>query len=302
MTALLAGPRQGSLSAPDSVLPAAHGALPAAHGALPAAHGAWGGWEPGTTASVLVAASHGTSSPAGQAAIAGLVAAVAAARPELAVVPAFVDVQSPAVDAVLAEVEPEARIVPLLLSAGYHTRHDLAGAAAQRPGTTVGRPLGPDPRLAAVLERRLREAGLHGPGIRSGDRVVLACAGSTDPAGVRDCQAMARMLSERLGTGVEAAYVSAASPTLAEAVAGETAEARPVLRTVGEALRHSLSRAWRGRRPSRTVVATYLLAPGFFASRVAGCGADVVTAPLLVPGEEVPAELVELVLERFDRL
>jgi sirohydrochlorin ferrochelatase len=282
MTALLESPRQSS--------------LPAAHGALPAAHGAWGGWEPGTTASVLVAASHGTASPAGQAAIAGLVAAVAAARPEIAVVPAFVDVQSPAVDTVLAEVEAEARIVPLLLSAGYHTRHDLAGAAAQRPGTTVGRPLGPDPRLAAVLERRLRESGL-----RRGDRVVLACAGSTDLAGVRDCQAMARMLSERLGTGVEAAYVSAASPTLAEAVARE-ASAPSAPRTLGQALRQSLGSGWLSRRPSRTVVATYLLAPGFFASRVAGCGADVVTAPLLVPGAEVPAELVELVLERFDRL
>ncbi|GAA3691786.1 hypothetical protein GCM10023081_31610 [Arthrobacter ginkgonis] len=290
MTALLDGPRPVSL-------PVRGATLPTPHDALPAAHGAWGGWEPGTTASVLVAASHGTASPAGQDAIAGLVAAVAAARPDLAVVPAFVDVQSPAVDAVLAEADAEARIVPLLLSAGYHTRHDLAGAAAQRPGTTVSRPLGPDPRLAAVLERRLREAGL-----RRGDRVVLACAGSTDPAGVRDCQAMARMLSERLGTGVEAAYVSAASPTLAEAVARDTAEARPEPRSLGESLRRSLGRAWRSRRPSRTVVATYLLAPGFFASRVAGCGADVVTAPLLVPGAEVPAELVELVLERFDRL
>ena len=290
MTALLDGPR-------PATLPTRAATLPAPHDALPAAHGAWGGWEPGTTASVLVAASHGTASPAGQAAIAGLVAAVAAARPQLAVVPAFVDVQTPGVGTVLGGVEAEARIVPLLLSAGYHTRHDLAGAAAQRPGTTVGRPLGPDPRLAAVLERRLHEAGL-----RRGDRVVLACAGSTDAAGVRDCQSMARMLSERLGTGVEAAYVSAASPTLSEAVGRDAAAARPAPRTLLESLRHSLSRAWRSRHPSRTVVATYLLAPGFFASRVAGCGADVVTAPLLVPGAEVPAELVDLVLERFDRL
>ena len=52
-------------------------------------------------------------------------------------------------------------------------------------------------------------------------------------------------------------------------------------------------------RNARVVVATYLLAPGYFASLAAGCGADIVTEPLLVLDQEPPAELVSLVLERF---
>lgn len=246
----------------------------------PASNTAWGGWEPPVEATTLVAASHGTNSPAGQAAIAGLVAAVALARPGTRVEPAFVDVQQPDVGAVLRAAGGRPRIVPLLLSAGFHTRHDLAGEAAAAPGTTLARALGPDPRLAAVLELRLREAGL-----RRGDRVILACAGSTDPQGVRDCRTTADLLASRLERPVEAAFVSAASPSLEEALGAAAARS---------------ARRWS--RAGRVVVATYLLAPGHFAARVAGCGADVVSRPLLVPGEAVPSELVELVLERFDTL
>ena len=46
-------------------------------------------------APVLIAVAHGTSSPAGRAAIGGLVAAVAAHRPDLTVRAAYVDVQPP---------------------------------------------------------------------------------------------------------------------------------------------------------------------------------------------------------------
>jgi len=49
----------------------------------------------------------------------------------------------------------------------------------------------------------------------------------------------------------------------------------------------------------RVVVATYLLAPGFFADLAARSGADVVTPPLLVPGEPPPDELVDIVVERY---
>lgn len=246
----------------------------------PASNSAWGGWEPPAVATTLVAASHGTNSPAGQRAIAELVSAVAAARPEVPVAPAFVDVQEPDVGTVLRAAGGEPRIVPLLLSTGFHTRHDLAGSAAGAPGTTVSRALGPDPRLAAVLERRLAEAGL-----RRGDQVILACAGSTDAQGVADCHAMARLLSDRLGTTVETSFVSAATPSVGEAVRRAGARSR---------------RRWFAR--GRVVVSTYLMAPGHFAALVAGSGADVVSQPLLVPGTDVPNELVDLVLERFDRL
>jgi len=239
----------------------------------------WGGMVGTATATALVAASHGTSSPAGQSAVAALVRAVARRRPDLHVAEAFVDVQQPDVATTLAGLQERVRVVPLLLSAGYHVHVDLAEAAAGRPGTTVSGALGPDDRLIRVLARRLQQAGL-----RSGDRVVLACAGSTDERAVADCARMAADLAQFIGRPVSTGYISAARPALKDAVAAE--------------------RAWldgRGCRNGRVVVATYLLAPGYFASLAAGCGADVVARPLLVPEEEPPAELVDLVLERFGR-
>ena len=108
-------------------------------------------------APVLVAVAHGTSSAAGRSAIGGLVAAVAARRPDLTVRAAFVDVQPPGPATVLSSLDDAApaRLVPLLLSAGYHVYVDLAEAAAAVPGTTVAPALGPDDRLAGLLLRRL---------------------------------------------------------------------------------------------------------------------------------------------------
>lgn len=241
----------------------------------------WGGMVPAQTATALVAASHGTSSPAGQAAIGGLVGAVARRRPDLAVREAFVDVQQPDVPTVLAGLREETRVVPLLLSAGYHVHVDLAEAAASSDRVSVTRALGPDQRLVKVLAKRLQQAGL-----RRGDRVVLACAGSTDARAVSDCETTARMLSGFLGMDVAAGYISAAQPELKTAVAAERAR---------------IARRRLAGRHARVVVASYLLAPGYFASLAAGSGADLVSRPLLVPDEEPPKELVDLVLDRFSR-
>jgi len=241
----------------------------------------WAGLLPAQTATALVAASHGTSSPAGQAVIRGLVEAVAQRRPDLAVREAFVDVQQPDVPTVLAGLAEETRVVPLLLSAGYHVHVDLAEAAAASEQVSVTRALGPDQRLVKVLARRLQQAGL-----RRGDRVVLASAGSTDPRAVADCEATARMLARYLGMDVATGYISAAQPGLGSAVAAERA---------------CIARRRLAGRHARVIVASYLLAPGYFASLAAGCGADIVALPLLVPGDEPPAELVGLVLDRFTR-
>jgi hypothetical protein len=47
------------------------------------------------------------------------------------------------------------------------------------------------------------------------------------------------------------------------------------------------------------VVASYLLAPGYFADLAAGAGGDITTDPLLVAGGPVAEELVDIVLERY---
>ncbi len=220
---------------------------------------------------VLVACSHGTASPQGQQAVAGLVAAVATRRPDLEVRAAFVDVQEPSPESVLADLGGQpARLVPLLLSAGYHVFVDLSRAAETSRTASLAPALGPDDRLAELLRRRLEEAGLE-----PDDRVVLAAAGSSEPSAVSDCAAVAATLGHLIGRPVTAAYLSAAQPTVAEAVA----ELRAT--------------------PGRVVVAAYLLAPGFFVDLSTRAGADVVTAPLLIPHEPPAQALVDIVLERY---
>jgi NAD(P)H-dependent nitrite reductase small subunit len=224
----------------------------------------------------LVAASHGTSDPAGRRSVAALVQAVRDARPDLDVTDAFVDVQEPDVPTTVAAVRPELEItlVPLLLSAGYHVKVDLAETAIAASPRAVGvtGALGPDARLAHVLARRLHEAGL-----RDDDRVVLAAAGSTDHAAVADCHVMGHLLASVLRRPVAVSFISAAEPRVADAVAS--------MRESG---------------PGRVFVASYLLAPGYFASLAAEAGADVTSRPLLVDGEQPPPELVDIVCRLFD--
>src|SRR6478672_7223155 len=217
-------------------------------------------------APVLVAVAHGTSSAAGRSAIGSLVAAVAARRPDLTVRAAYVDVQPPGPAAVLASLDGRrpGRLVPLLLSAGYHVYVDLTEAARHVPGTTVAPALGPDDRLADLLRRRLVDAGL-----RDDDVVLLAAAGSSQPSAVEDCRQVAAALGRLVNRTVTPAFLSAAEPRLPDAVVAQRVPGR------------------------RVVVATYLLAPGFFADLCARSGADVVTPPLLLPDETPAAELVD---------
>lgn len=203
--------------------------------------------------------------------MAALVSAVAARRPDLDVRAAYVDVEEPRVTEVLENLAGEpARVVPLLLSAGYHVYVDLADAVAGHPDSTVTAALGPDPRLAQLLATRLHDAGL-----RDDDTVILAAAGSSDTRAVEDCRDVAEALGHLIGRASSAAYLSAAEPRLEAAVT----RARE--------------------RGERVVVATYLLAPGYFADLALCCGADVVTPPLLVPTQPPAAEIVDIVLARY---
>lgn len=222
----------------------------------------------------LAAISHGTSSPLGQAAVASLVAAVARVLDGVPVRGGFVDVQQPNVPLTIASVGRDRPVVviPLLLSAGYHVHVDLASEVERWPRAVLTDALGPAAGLVDVLVSRLLSVGL-----RVSDRIVLACAGSSDDRAVNDCHEVARMLAASLGIPVRAAFLSAASPTVADAVAAERLLA-----------------------PSaRVVVSTYLLAPGYFAHRAATSGADLVAPPLLLAHEEPDSRIVQLVLDRY---
>lgn len=229
----------------------------------------------------LLAISHGTSSAEGASAVAALVDAVARRLDGVAEVRGgFVDVQQPDVPTCLDTLRSLAVgpvvVVPLLLSAGYHVHVDLREDvdAAVRAGDNVvlAGALGPDDRVVEVLARRLTEAGL-----RDDDALVLAAAGSSDARAVADCEVTAELLAARLGREVRLGFISAAQPPLPDAVA-----------------------AARWERPgARVIVASYLLAPGFFADLAAKAGGDVTTQPLLVADGEPPADLVAVVVDRY---
>ena len=217
----------------------------------------------------LVVCAHGTRAAAGAAEVASLVAEVAARRPELTVLPAYVDVQHPDLPTVLAGRDGPAVVVPLLLSAGFHVHVDIHEAVRASAGRVrAAGALGPDQALVAVLAERLDAVGAD-----RADHVVLAAAGSSDARAVIDVERMATALAATTGLPVSTGYLSAATPTVADAV---TAARAGGARTVA--------------------VATYLLAPGFFTDRLAEVGADLVTAPLLPD----PA-VVDLVLRRYDQ-
>lgn len=239
-------------------------------------HSAWLGWVEADPYPDLVAVSHGTDSPSGRAAILSLVEQVARALDGITVHGAFVDVQEPRVEALLTSstIGPEHRatLIPLLLSAGTHASKDLSAAAALRAGTTVAAPLGPDASIATLMHRRLLQAGWM-----PGEAVIMACAGTTDPQGIKNCRTMAQLLAGSVQVPVTVAYISAAEPRLADVLA----DARML------------------NPGARTVVASYLLAPGYFAQLAARRAPDVLGAPLLDPVQNPPKELVDIVVERY---
>lgn len=217
----------------------------------------------------LIACSHGTADAAGRAAVRALIDQIRGLLPGIRVQEAFVDVQDPAVDEVVDRCVGDGPVVvvPLLLSTGFHTNVDIARAVAKHPGRATATPaLGPHALLAEVLHDRLAAAGL-----RSGDAVILAAAGSSDPAAAVDVRAMAALLSPRLGRAVTVGFAAGAGTRISDAV-----------------------QAARAAGHERVAIASYVLAPGHFARVIANAGGDVV-APSLSPD----LRIAEIAVERF---
>jgi len=221
----------------------------------------------------LLAISHGTSSPQGQAAVAGLVAAVAKRLPEVTVRLGHVDVQQPDVAASLAALPEEQPvvIVPLLLSAGYHVRVDLREQSAGHEHVSISSALGPDPRLVDALLARLEPLSPS-----ADDTVVLAVAGSSDERANEDCRTVGAMLADRLGREVTIGFLAATEPRLGAAVSHARAAAS-----------------------GRVIVANYLLAPGYFHDLAVRLADGSPVARPLLDDDEPAASLVELVVDRY---
>ena len=182
----------------------------------------------------------------------------------------FVDVLGPTPSEVLASMAEPTIVVPAFLSRGYHVTSDIPAHVEDsgHPDVTVTASLGPGPQLVRVLADRLLESGWH-----RDDSVILAAAGTSDPAAQRDLHTTATGLSAITGSRVELAFAATGTPPVADAVAAQ--------RRCGA---------------RRIVVASYLLSEGLFQDRLRASGADVVTEPLGThPG------LVRLIANRFRR-
>jgi sirohydrochlorin ferrochelatase len=215
-----------------------------------------------------------------------LVAAVRLRRPALPVVTSYLDHTRPAPGRVLGRLAEQgvedAVVLPLLLTAAYHSKIDIPGVLAEARGLhprlrlRTAATLGPHPLLPAALERRLAGPGC---GIEVGDpstAVVLVSAGSSDPDANAVIDRMAREWRDRGWWDVVAAYASAARPAPAEAVRALYETGAP-----------------------RVAVASYFLAPGHFADKVRAeslrAGAAAVS-PVL----GCAPELADIMLQRYD--
>ncbi len=249
---------------------------------------------PGTVAGPppLVAVAHGSSDPRAAASVATLLDLVrqraeTAGFPGLDVRAAYLGHAAPSLAQALAALDGGPRdraavVLPLLLTAAYHSKSDIPGAlreartAHPRLAISYGPPLGPHPLLLRALERRLGEI----PGGTDFDpartAVVLAAAGSSDSAAAGVISGLAARWRARRGwRAVLPAYASAATPTPADAVT---------------ALRRSGAR--------HVLVATYLLSPGIFADQIRrDCLAAGAAGVSPVLG--AAPELAEVVLGRY---
>ncbi|MGW6918121.1 sirohydrochlorin chelatase [Kitasatospora sp. NPDC054939] len=230
----------------------------------------------------LLLIAHGSRDPRHAATVAALVDRVRALRPGLETATAYLDHCAPRIPQVTARLD-DAVAVPLLLNRAYHAKHDIPAAlheagAGRLPVADV---LGPSPLLLDALDRRLADTGLDtaSPAVRAGTGIVLAAAGSSDPAADAATRALADAWRRSRGwAAVEVAYASAAGPRVPDALG---------------ALR---------RRPGvrRTAVSPYLLAPGRLPDRIAEAAADA-GSDLLADVLGAAPEVARLLLHRYTR-
>jgi sirohydrochlorin ferrochelatase len=191
----------------------------------------------------LIAVAHGSSDPraaatvtglmdlvrrrAGQAGVPGLRAQAAYLGHALPSVPDVLEALSAAPDGQPERHARPAVVLPLLLTAAYHSDADLPAvlreAGARLPGLRIsyGEPLGPHQGLLRALGRRLAEAGVPAPaGAAAGTAIVLAAAGSSRPAANAAVARVAAGWQRAAGwRAVVPAYASAAAPGPGQAVA-----------------------------------------------------------------------------------
>lgn len=229
----------------------------------------------------LIAVAHGSRDPRSAATVAEVVGALAAARPDLDVRTAFLDLTAPSVeqvvDAVAADGHTHAVVTPLLLGSAFHARVDLPGllaaARSRRLGLhlTQADVLGADAGLIGALRDRVLAAG--GGHASAGRRlgVAVAAVGSSSAAANARTAEVATRLATRTGWRTEICFATT-EPSVAEAVS-----------------------RLRARGADQVLVAPWFLAPGLLTDRLAHAAPQAIHAEVL--GAH-PA-LTQVVLDRY---
>jgi sirohydrochlorin cobaltochelatase len=170
---------------------------------------------------------HGSRSPEGVAEYWRLAAVLRDIAPTLEVGCGFIELAEPDLDTgfddLVARGAGSVVAVPLVLLGASHLKADgpdaMARARVRHPGVhfAYARALGIHPALLALAETRVHQA----VGSREGARthVILVGRGSSDPDANADLYKVARLLWDGRGfAGVEASFVSLASPSVPEAL------------------------------------------------------------------------------------
>ena len=216
----------------------------------------------------LVLLAHGSRRPGPSSVLSRTAERVSTILPGVEVRTGYVELQPPAT-ALEGLVDPV--VLPFFLARGYHVLNDVPAAVERHGSGTVTGHLGVEEHLVEAVAQRLHEASAPLGGLAGLDHIVLGAAGSRQGAALEEVEAITRLLETRLGRRVTPAYLSAARPSVRDAVSSARA---------------------RGAR--RVGVATYLLAEGRFHRALHSTGADVVAAPI---GDH-PA-VAELVVHRY---
>lgn len=160
---------------------------------------------------------------------------VAALRPELDVHICFLDHGSPSLPQLTNKLArrrvTEIVVVPMALGDGGLMHSELpqllAAARAAHPGLALiaARPIGPDPALLGVVDRRLREA-LRASRVRELDGLVLASAGRSNLRGNAVLARRARQWSSHHRLPCVTAFAHDGGPSAAEAIRSLWAQGR----------------------------------------------------------------------------
>ncbi|PKY74020.1 MULTISPECIES: sirohydrochlorin chelatase [Actinomyces] len=216
----------------------------------------------------LVLLAHGSRRPGPSSVLSRTAERVGTILPGVEVRTGYVELQSPD-PATTLEGLVDPVVLPFFLARGYHVVHDVPAAVERHGSGTVTGHLGVEEHLVEAVTQRLQEASAPLGGLPGLDHIVLGAAGSRQAAALEEVEAITHLLEARLGRKVTPAYLSAARPSVRDAVSSARAQGA---RRVG--------------------VATYLLAEGRFHRTLHSTGADVVAAP--IGDHPAVAELVAL--------